>query len=601
MALVDPLDEASAVVTKKDSDTKLVDPLDSFRGPGQNWGARPKAAEVKDDGYNPAADQSFLQNMGVGAVEATKELGTGANLWGQRAFAALGPGVARDTLAQNERAEAERRKLYEPVKETFGYKIGSGAPYVGASMLVPPSGLASYGANAALSMLPEIDPANAAYAGLASVPGTALGNLIGSVTAKGTNTLLGRVDPNKVETVAADKLLRQNDGLGLPYTSFKTTPARVADFDATVMKAHPVAALDRIKAAGEANDEQAWNKVYQIAKDNEPIIDIDLTKPIDTLKNFRDRHGTSVLTKLDEPKDVAAILYMVGNKQAAKNTLNRTLSDADRADPNVTTQFFANVQAEMNGASFEASRRLQQRIGNAIGQLSRDPEANRAALSALRAAYKDTLTAMENTGNKTVDKQLTEALREASKIHREEVMPFRTGEVNGATSTILNRYNTGVYKNAPSQILTDMSVPSNREGFGQFVYPKLSAEEAAAVQKIIAEPKLARQVRQGAEPAPGGNPNPVVHPIEWAKNTDALRYSPILKRIIAANPNLGEGTAFQPVTRGGMGGLRALANAAAPGLIDKASNVSLNPLDWFKDKNATGAAFVPYANQAADH
>jgi len=66
---------------------------------------------------------------------------------------------------------------------------------------------------------------------------------------------------------------------------------------------------------------------------------------------------------------------------------------------------------------------------------------------------------MEKTGNKTVDKQLTEALQAASKHHRENVLPFRTGEVNGARNPILAKYEQGTYHNDPSQILSDMIRP----------------------------------------------------------------------------------------------------------------------------------------------
>lgn len=606
MPLIDPLDELApqqptqSSAQEGDGPKPLVDPLDMMRGKAEGWANKKPPMTEEERNFNPLDD--FWSNAGVGAVESVKELGTGANLWGQRAFSALGTGVARDTLQQNLEAESNRRAMYDPIRGTWGYIAGSAAPVVAASALVPPSGQASYAANAAFSALPELDPAGAIRNVALSVPATAVANRIGAAAAKGSNTVLGRVDPIKEEAVAADRLLRSQDGLGLPYTSLKTTPARTADFNTTIAQNHPVAALDRIKAAADVENAKLWGSVDQIAQANGATIKIDPTNTLTALSSFRKDFGTSPLTDLANPKDSAALLYMMGNERAARNTLNRTLSDADRANPAVANQFFQDIQQGMTGASFEQMRALQQRIGNAIGDLSAKPDADRKVLAGLRKAYSSVLDDMEKTGNTVVDKQLTDALKAASKQHREEVMPFRTGEVNGAVNPILRNYANGVYTNDPSQILADLSTTRARSGFSNFVTPRLTPEEAASVQKIISEPSLVRDVRKGAENAPSSSPSILTHPVKWAENRDFIRYSPILKRALAADPALLENTAARGVTRGGMGGLRILMDAAAPGLIDKTSGVVsdvLSPLTrWFNgDNHNSGAAYVPYAGQ----
>lgn len=554
--------------------------------PTDNVWKKPERAPEPPREPTLADDNSFLQNAAIGGVETARELGTGAELWGRRLG---GDPNLQSALAE----EKQRRELYRPVMDTWGGKIGSAVPAAAFGALTPPSGLAAYATNAALSMAPTLDPAEAVLSGALSVPGTLIGNTLASGAARGTNAVLGRTDPLKENTVRADRVLREAGDKGLPITAFVTPAERATRYDAAIMQNHPVAVLDRLKDAADATNKALWQKVDDIASANKSIISIDPTNTLKALDNFRRNYGTSHLTDLSNPRDSAALLYMMGNEKAARNTLSRTLTDAENANPAVADQFFKNVQQGMTGASFDQMRALQQRIGNAIGELSGKPDADRKMLAGLRNAYSAALTDMEDTGNKTVDKQLKEALQAASKQHREEVLPFRTGEINGARNPILRKYMNGTYQNDPSQILADLNTASGRAGFANFVYPKLQPEEAAVVQKIIAEPKLTRELRGGLTPEGG------FHPVEKlgkiAADADVVRYNPFLKRILAADPSVLENSPMRPVTRAAIGALRQAASGerAAAALQGGArlAGEAVSPLtNLFQEKQT---AYVP--------
>jgi hypothetical protein len=390
-----------------------------------------------------------------------------------------------------------------------------------------------------------------------SLPGTFAANKLAQLGAKGSNAVLGRADPYFDNTIAADKTLRAAGDKGLPITSFVKPSERAASFDAAVMQSHPVAVLDRLKLAADTKNTELWKAVDTVAANN----------------------GAPVIIT---PTNTATALVDVLNA-AQKPMLTNTVG----VNPAKVQDLIAQLG---NAKSFSEMRDVQTAIGQAIGHLAGNPNADKQMLGALKRAYSSVLTDMESTGNATVDKQLKEALAAASKHHREEVLPFRTGEVSGAKNPILRNYVNGVYANDPSRILQDLNTTSSRSGFGNFVYPKLQPDEAAVVQKIIAEPKLTREVRQGV-PTEGG-----FHPVErlgkMAADADMVRYSPMLKRILSASPTLTENTFMRPVSRAAIGALRqAMSGNRAAGMLQGASGAAaeaVSPLtSLFGDKHPT--------------
>ena len=491
----------------------------------EDWAKPERAAEPPPE-ETLASGNTFGQNVAIGGVEAAKELAMGAELWGRK----LGgdPNVQRDI-----EAEKQRRQMYAPVKDTWGGMLGSVIPAAAVGALTPPSGLASYAANAALQMAPTLNTQDAVKEGALSVPGTLIGNLLAKAGAKGSNAVLGRSDPYFDNVIAGDKTLRAAGDKGLPITSFVKPAERAMAYDTAIIQNHPAAVLDRLRNAADAKNTTLWTNVDTIAANN----------------------GTPVVINPANTATALAEVLSVAQKPMLTNTVG------------VNPAKVADLIGQLQGAkSFTEMRDVQQAIGQAIGQLSANPNADRQMLAALKKSYVSVLTDMESTGNATLDKQLKEALAAASKQHREEVLPFRTGEINGAKNPILRNYVNGVYTNDPSRILQDLNTTSSRAGFGNFVYPKLQPEEAAIVQKIIAEPKLTREIRQGV-PTEGG-----FHPVErigkMFADADMVRYSPTLKRILAASPSLTENTPMRPVSRAAIGALRQAmsGNRAAAGI-----------------------------------
>lgn len=533
----------------KEEQPKQIKSVTELFPSADDW-ARPERATEPPPEETLTTGNTFLQNAAIGGVEAARELGTGAEMWGRR----IGgdPNVQRDIAA-----EKLRRQMYAPVMDTWGGKIGSVVPAAAVSALVPPSGLASYAANAALQMTPTLEPMDAVREGALSLPGTFVGNKLAQLGAKSSNAALGRNDPYFDNTVAADKALRAAGDKGLPITSFVKPSERTVAYDALVQQHHPAAVLDRLKEAADVKNTTLWKSVDDIASANQAIIAIDPTSTASALTNVLNIAQKPMLTNT-VGINPAKVQELIGQLQGAK--------------------------------SFSEMRDVQTAIGTALGQLSGNPNADKQMVGALKHAYASVLTDMEKTGNKTVDKQLKEALQAASKQHREEVLPFRTGEVNGAKNPILRNYVNGVYTNDPSRILQDLNTTSSRSGFGNFVYPKLDPNEAAVVQKIIAEPKLTREVRQGV-PTEGG-----FHPVErigkWAADADAVRYSPTLKRILAASPTLTENTPMRPVSRAAIGALRQAASGQrAAGMLQAGSDAAgqaVSPLtSLFGEKHPT--------------
>lgn len=600
MPLYDPLDDLAP--TKAPAGKKM-DAFDFFPSAEEVAAHRAVEKAAAESAPDPTEGMSFGDKVAAGAGKRLYDLGSGTTAWGLRTAAML-PGsgdtekqAVRDFVAK----DAERRHLDAPLMGTLGGKLGSSLPDVAVSALVPPAGLPSYITNAGLSFLGETDPMAALSGAALSLPGTAMGNTAAALGARSLNALpFGKNDPTKANIIAADQTLRQTDPRGLPVTAFVKPSSRMADFDRLVTGNGTsqnvlVDMLTRMREAADAKNTALWKQVDEVARNNKAIISIDPTQTLGALNNFRRQYGTQHLVDLSNPRDAAALLHLMGNDTDASRVLSKTLTDAERGNPQVVSDFFTNVDRVRSGASFEQMRNLQQQIGSAIGELSGKKDVDRQMLGALRGAYSSVLGDMESTGNRTVDKQLTEALRAASKQHREEVLPFRTGEVSGGRNPILANFANGKYTSDPAALVADMSTPSGRAAFQTYLYPRLTPEEAATAQKIWAEPKLAGAYRRN-EVAYGENP--IVHPLQTAAKTmadlDAVRYNRAVKAWMAANPTLLENTQFRPVSRAVIGGLRQMGNAASPAVVSEAPELAakLNPLSWFRGDRESQVPYV---------
>lgn len=507
--MADPYDFLGS--SKQEAAPRKIVPVTDLFPTAEDW-AKPASAPAPQREPTLADDNSFLQNAAIGAVEAAKELGTGAELWGRR----LGgdPNVQRDIAA-----EKARRAMYAPVKQTWGGMLGAGAPAIAAGALTAPVGLPSYLVNAGLNALPELDTDQMVLQGALSVPATALGNAAGQVLGRGASAAVGKMDPTKANVLATEEALRASGDKGLPLRAFRSPAKDVAAFDEAIQRAHPLDALNRIKAAADTTNKDLWQKVTDIATANKSIIDID---PTNTLSGMN-----RVLSVIEKPK-------LVGENVVNTNYVRSLIDDL-----------------KSGTKSFDQMRDVQKAIGEALGEAARNPKADRQAVAALRDAYEGVITDMQHTGNKTVDKQLGDALKKASVHHKTEVLPFRTGEVEGARNPILAKYANGNYANDPSLILADLLKPTERAGFGSFAYPRLDPLEAATVQKIFADPKMVAKIRSSQTPVEQ-SPGFMKRAVDWVNETQ----SPFAKRIVAANPKALEDTTMRPISRALVGGLR---------------------------------------------
>lgn len=522
--------------------------LEAFYPTAEDW-ARPVEPKqtVTPKEPSPADDNSFLQNLGIGAVESAVAAGKGAELWAKKPF------ISEEELAKQREAERHRRALYEPVMETWGGKLGSLAPAATVGAMTAPVGWPAYLANAAVSAAPALNAQEAVTGAALSLPGTFAGEKLANVGTKALNTTLGRIDPEKQSVREADLALRASgDKLGLPLSQFSTPSVRATNFEQVVAKNHPAEILKRLDTAANVKNKELWSTVDQVAAKNAAKISFD---------------PTPTQAALDEVLNIA-------NKPLLTNTTS------------VNPAKVQDIIQSLNGVkSFSEMREVQQAIGDALGQLTKSPQADHTMIAALKKAYASTVNSIENPTvafnpnvprilQNDAGKELREALQAASKQHREEVLPFRTGEVGDAKNPILRNYVTGRYDNDPSLILSDLNRTEARRGFNSFVVPKLEPVEAATVQKIVANPKQVKQYRSDQPEAAESGIIPGSRLREKIMDMDAIRHNAFLKRWAASDPNLFENTAFRPVSRAALGALhQALGGERGAAMLQGAGQV----------------------------
>jgi len=83
--------------------------------------------------------------------------------------------------------------------------------------------------------------------------------------------------------------------------------------------------------------------------------------------------------------------------------------------------------------------------------------------------------------------------------------------------------------------------------------------EAATAQKIFADPKVIAKIRSSQNPVEKA-PGMIGTAIDKISEFDMVKFNPVIKRWLAANPNALEDTQFKPISRAITGGLRQAAS-----------------------------------------